>query len=188
MRTIPLPTRSDFKDLTGRVFERLTVIAYAGRRNGKSAWKCWCECGKSKTVTAHNLTRGYHKSCGCLRWELLRRRKRPQRAVRIAPAPPSPPPRPAAPSKTFISWRAMRVRCNASSGRMWRLYGERGIRVCDRWNASFQNFVADMGERPEGKTLDRIDNDLGYEPSNCRWATPKEQRANQRSHASSVSV
>lgn len=80
---------------------------------------------------------------------------------------------------TYYSWRAMRARCKYACVRDYRLYGGRGIRVCERWE-DFVNFLADMGERPEGATLDRIDGDSNYEPSNCRWATPLEQRHNRR--------
>ena len=80
---------------------------------------------------------------------------------------------------TYRSWYAMKRRCTNQKYRDFRLYGGRGIKVCDRWK-SFENFFADMGVRPEGKTLDRIDNDGNYESGNCRWATPKEQQANRR--------
>jgi hypothetical protein len=78
---------------------------------------------------------------------------------------------------TYLSWQNMRQRCNNPNVPRWANYGGRGITVCARWN-SFESFLADMGERPEGKTLDRVDNDGNYEPGNCRWATSAEQMGN----------
>lgn len=85
-------------------------------------------------------------------------------------------------SQTYDTWRCMRRRCEQPSNNRYYLYGARGITVCARWQ-SFENFLEDMGERPAGKTLDRINTDGNYEPSNCRWATMKEQAANRRARA-----
>lgn len=81
------------------------------------------------------------------------------------------------PTRTYHTWRAMRKRCLYPSHHRYPRYGGRGITICPEWD-DFSKFLADMGERPEGRTLDRIDTDGNYELSNCRWATPKEQRAN----------
>jgi hypothetical protein len=87
------------------------------------------------------------------------------------------------PSRTYNTWQSMIRRCHNPGTRQERKwYADRGIRVCDRWRESFDNFLADMGERPEGRTLDRIDTDGNYEPGNCRWATPIEQRHNRRDY------
>lgn len=86
-------------------------------------------------------------------------------------------------TRTYTVWQNMKARCYNPRSPSWQYYGGRGIQVCDRWRNSFANFVTDMGEKPDGRSLDRIDNDGNYEPGNCRWATPAEQVRNRRPRA-----
>lgn len=149
----------------GTVFGRLTVIGEADSIKGNATWLCQCECGNQVTVLAYRLRAGHTQSCGCLHEENLRTSVTTHGM-----------------SKTpiYIIWKSMKARCLSPRDKSYKDYGGRGITVCDEWKDSFETFYADMGECPEGHSLDRIDVNGNYEPSNCRWATSIEQNRNRR--------
>ena len=157
-------------DLTGQRFGRLTVLHRDGSTSCRhAAWKCQCDCGEVRTICGKHLRSGNTKSCGCLNRELLSEGLATTHGMT----------RHGREAGVYGSWRSMRERCQNSNATHYAYYGGRGVTVCERWE-SFENFLADMGPRPEGLSLDRINNEGNYEPGNCRWATRKQQAHNRR--------
>jgi hypothetical protein len=154
-----------FFDITNHRFGKLIVKCRATELGvSPIKWTALCDCGNLTTVTSCNLRSGSTKSCGCLRKEVLKAKFRTHGQHG---------------SPTWYSWISMKSRCNNPKASQYELYGGRGITICERWD-KFENFLEDMGERPNGKTLDRINVNKGYEPSNCKWSTKKEQAQNRR--------
>lgn len=161
------------RNRVGLVVGRLTVVGRAENSpHGHTRWTCLCECGTVTIVTAPALKGAKTRSCGCLAREASRRtgfaNRRHGNARGVAQS-----------TRTYNSWFHMIQRCTDPRSEHWRYWGARGIAVCERWR-TFENFLADMGERPPDRTLDRINNDGNYEPGNVRWATAAEQSRNTR--------
>ena len=148
----------------GQKFNRLLVVERDDSKTKRTYWICKCDCGETISVAACDVASGHTKSCGCFNQE-SRVKNNTKHGYNRTP--------------TYVSWSNMIARCSNPKRLEYKNYGGRGISVCDRW-LSFENFVLDMGEKPNLRTLDRINNDGNYEPSNCRWATASEQRRNQR--------
>lgn len=153
-------------EMAGRKFGRLMVLEPNGYTpSGAMLWRCACDCGVERTVSGKYLRNGLTRSCGCLKAEVLR-----DASVTHGMAG----------TGTYASWSAMLSRCTNENQESYKSYGALGVTVCERWASSFENFLADMGPRPEGKTLDRSNPFGNYEPSNCEWQDAKHQAANRR--------
>jgi hypothetical protein len=165
-------------DLTSRRFTRLLVLGLAPKRprNTNRRWHVLCDCGTARTVFGMDLLAGRTKSCGCLSRDNARTN---MHAVRHGEAKR----KDRAPSPEYVAWGSMIQRCYDINSKGYAAYGRRGITVCTRWRNSFPAFLADMGRRPSrAHSLDRIDNERGYAPANCRWATREVQGRNTRTN------
>lgn len=144
------------KNISGKKFGLLTAEKFVCIRNKHTYWICRCACGNTKEVRANDLKSGNSQSCGCVKYKHGKTR-----------------------TTEYHSWNLMKDRCFNTNCPAFNRYGGRGITVCERWRDSFENFLADMGPRPSPKhSVDRINNDEGYSPDNCRWATDTEQVRN----------
>jgi len=167
------------KDITGQRFGRLVALAYARRSTTtgtKIFWRCLCDCGGTRETVSADLRKGKTRSCGCLFRELINGN---QYALVHGSA------RKGKLTRLYRIWTGMRNRCSNPSGKDWSEYGGRGITVCDEWAVMFPAFEkwAVANGYADNLSLDRIDNNRGYSPDNCRWADVKTQQANRRRYS-----
>lgn len=157
-------------DITGMRFGKLTVVERDGYVHKQASWKCICDCGNEKITIGQNLRKGLTTSCGC--YHKKRAAEAGADTVKHGHGYGTP---------TYKTWQGMWQRCSNPNDKDYEHYGAQGVIVCERWK-SFKLFLEDMGERPDGLTIDRINPFGDYEPNNCRWADYFVQNNNQRRH------
>lgn len=161
-------------DITGQKFGRLTVIEMAGRsKSGRVLWRCKCDCGNEKIVKGVELRKGCVCSCGCLHKDVMAKVNRQTKTTHGGVH-----------SRLYSIWRGMKKRCYCENSEAYHNYGGRGIKVCDEWKESFENFMKwAMQSGYDAKlTIDRIDVNGDYTPQNCKWSTTREQQLNKRNN------
>lgn len=151
--------------LTGKRYGRLLVLEKHPFKGKNSKWLCECDCGNKVLVLRPNLTSGHTTSCGCYNKQRVKEFFTTHAMTD---------------SNAYRSWTDMKTRCYNKKYTGYKNYGERGISVCERWLESFENFLSDMGNPVDGISLERIDNDKGYYPENCKWIPKSEQGKNRR--------
>jgi hypothetical protein len=158
---------SEAKNLKNKVFGKLTIIERVGsNKHGKALWRCKCSCGNIVTIDSNSLISGNTKSCGCMKLDLVKNLNSKHHMSH---------------TRFYYVWQAMIRRCNDPKQKTYQDYGGRGIKVCNRWESSFENFYEDMFKSySPGLTLERIDVNKGYSKDNCIWATYKKQMRNTR--------
>ena len=156
-------------ELAGKTLGGWSVLSYAGlNKHNQPSWNCRCICGTERIVVGQTLRNGDSVSCGCLKQKAISKKNTRHGFARSYKSQ----------SRTYKAWAAMHNRCNGKEGtKFWENYGKNGIKVCEHWK-TFENFLSDMGECPDGLSLDRVNSYMGYEKKNCRWATAKMQSNN----------